>query len=258
MSLPAPTGAGFSQVYCEQGCYVAEGQVRCLAGHELPKGVLPDESPTVISQLPIKNEEIIVADQMTYDKGYHYVRDNDDHDDLFVAAAVHAEGDANRDVADAGRDLAASNAGGVRDLVNANADANRDVLDANRDLFQALHGAGRDRDLTEQIGRVERVVVEQAKDNVIVTQAEGSRGREVTLETKADLMKEHCETQKLVIKEASDTRAAVREEAERTRELVRDEHRALLQRELDAKSEENTLLKLQINLLSSGTGPLVK
>lgn len=247
-------------VYCERGCYVADSQSRCLLGHELPKGVTPGESPTVASRIPdLIEEEIDMADEMTYNNGYHYVRDNDDNrDDLFIAAAVHAEGDANRDVADAGRDLAAANAGGVRDLVNANADANRDVLDANRDLFQALHGAGRDRDLTEQIGRVERVVVEQAKDNVIVTQAEGSRGREVTLETKADLMREHCETQKLVIKEASDTRAAVREEAERTRELVRDEHRALLQRELDAKSEENTLLKLQINLLSSGTGPLVK
>jgi hypothetical protein len=98
--------------------------------------------------------------------------------------------------------------------------------------------------------------MDSTKENVIVTLQEGSRGRETTLEAKSDLMREHCETQKLVIKEASDTRIAVREEAERTRELIRDEHRSILERELAAKGEENTLLKLQINLLSSGTGPL--
>lgn len=166
---------------------------------------------------------------------------------------------------DAGRDLAAANASGIRDLDNANSDATRDVLDANRDLMGALHHGGRDRDFAEQIGRVERVVVEQAKDNVIATGHalkenvqhildQGSRGRETTLEAKSDLMKEHCETQRLVIEKACEVKEAVHQEANTTRELIRDEHRALLQRELDAIKQENTLLKLQVSVGGGGIG----
>ena len=259
--FPAPMGQGLSQfTYCEQGHYVADSQRRCLEGHELPKEVSPDGSPTVVSPPPpFVEKENGMAEYNQTDSGV-IVKDGSYRDRSFEAALIASGDDAGRDVADAGRDLAMEGSDAARDLTAAVADANRDlvsaVADAGRDLSSALHDSHRDRDLTEQVGRVERVVVEQAKDNVIVTGREGSRGRETTLEAKSDLMKEHCETQKLVLQEGSLTREAVHAEAEKTRELVRDEHRALLQRELDAKSEENTLLKLQINLLSSGTGPL--
>lgn len=195
-----------------------------------------------------------MADEMTYNNGYHYVRDdNDDHDDLHLAALVASNGDASRDIADAGRDLTGfiGTSGQHVDIMSAvreeGGDGKATTWNARghvSDLINhnTLH-------LTERI-------MDSTKENVIVTLQEGSRGRETTLEAKSDLMREHCETQKLVIKEASDTRIAVREEAERTRELIRDEHRSILERELAAKGEENTLLKLQINLLSSGTGPL--
>jgi len=182
------------------------------------------------------------------DRGYNYRHGLEGKDAAFIEG-LH----------DAGRDLAAANADGIRDLDNANSDATRDVLDANRDLSAALHAGGRDRDFAEQIGRVERVVVEQAKDNVIATGHalkenvqhildQGSRGRETTLEAKADLMKEHCETQRLVIEKACEVKEAVHQEANTTRELIRDEARAVLQRELDAIKQENTLLKLQVNV----------
>lgn len=201
--------------------------------------------------------------------------------------------DAGRDLTsagfDAGRDLVNANADANRDLINANADAQRDLADAQRDFDAALHNADAHRDIIEQVSQVETTTVSQAKDNVIRTLEQGamgrettlagfkdqiretidqaSRGRETTLATsaqiredladaKSELLLAHCETQKLVIKEHCETREAVREEGVRTRETVITEARAVLERELAAKSEENTLLKLQINLLSSGTGPL--
>lgn len=202
-----------------------------------------------------KSEEASVADDQYVPNAYpgvvHFGGDRNHRRGLEGKDAAFIEG-----LHDASRDLAAANASAGRDLDSANAEGVRDQA-------AALYGAGRDRDFAEQIGRVERVVVEQAKDNVIATaqslkenlvnvKDEGSRGREVTLEAKADLMKEHCETQRLVIEKACEVKEAVHQEANATRELIRDEHRALLQRELDAKSEENTLLKLQINVLSGG------
>lgn len=95
--------------------------------------------------------------------------------------------------------------------------------------------------------------------------SEGCKGREATLSTaaqiredladaKADLMKEHCATQRLVIEQHCETREAVREEGVRVRDVVIAEARAELDRDLAAASQENTLLKLRIDILSGG-GP---
>ncbi len=225
-----------------------------------------------------------MADEMTYHNGYHYVRDNDDHDDVFVAQAVHAEGDAARDVADAGRDLTSAVGDANRDLFQAGFNGNQhsqildalrgvqgmvqhEVADGFRDTAQDVSGAHRD--ILREAASVREEVAQQGKENVINILDQGSRGRETTLAQSAEIRNDiadahtqnllaHCETQKLVIKEHCETREAIREEGVRTREVVVNEARAVLERELAAKDQENTLLKLQINLLSSGTGPLLK
>lgn len=95
---------------------------------------------------------------------------------------------------------------------------------------------------------------------------EGCKGRETTLATaaqiredladaKADLMKEHCETQKLVITEHCKTREQLAAESVKTRELISAEARATVEREISRIGEENTLLKLRLDILSSGSGP---
>jgi hypothetical protein len=98
---------------------------------------------------------------------------------------------------------------------------------------------------------------------------EGCKGRETTLTAaaqiredlataKADLMKEHCETQRLVITEHCKTREQVAAESVRTRELISAEARATVEREISRIGEENTLLKLRIDILSAGGGPLAR
>lgn len=114
-------------------------------------------------------------------------------------------------------------------------------------------------------------LAQQGKENAILTLEQASKGRETTQAVGAQIREDigdahtqnllaHCETQKLVIKEHCETREAVREEGVRTRDLIVAESRACLERELAAAKEEATLLKIQLNLLSSGNGngPLLR
>lgn len=128
--------------------------------------------------------------------------------------------------------------------------------DAFRDLTGNQHNAHRD--IIREGSATRADVNIRAKENVEHILDQGSRGRETTLQAKADLMREHCETQRLVIEKACEVKEVVHAEANLTRELIRDEGRAILQRELDEARSQNGLLQLQINLLSSGNGPLLK
>lgn len=254
-----------------------EGWGRCLTGHEKPKGVKPDDSPMVVSLAPLSNQE--EEDMAEYDNaslGGVIVRDSGERDRSFEAALISSGDDASRDVADAGRDLTMSGDDASRDLTSALADAGRDVdimsavreeggnsrattLDARGHVTDAINEVGRQGlENTLREGAAGRqVTLEQSKDNVERILEQGSMGRETTLKATADLMREHCETQKLVIKEACETREAVRDEGERTRELIRDEANAALLRELTASQNANSLLQLRIDILSGGgPGPL--
>lgn len=244
----------------------------------------------------ITEEEVPVADgEMTYHNGYHYVRDNgnDDHDEVLLGQHLATVGSAGRDVDDAGRDLTSAVADANRDLISAGDDATRDLINAHNDssahaqILAAIGAStGRVADLVNANGRdilresaaVREEVAQQGKENIVgildqgsrgreVTFDQGSRGRETTLATsaqiredladaKADLMKEHCETQKLVITEHCKTREQLAAEAVRTRELISAEARATVEREMTSLREANSLLQLQLNLLSAPATPL--
>lgn len=238
-----------------------------------------------------RDKESFMADgEMTYHNGYHYVRDNDNgHEDVLLGQLISSNGDAARDASDSNRDLISAVGDASRDLINATSNGTQhsdlmgavvgnrevtrdaqahivsDVADGFRDTAQDVGGAHRD--ILRESAAIREEVAQQGKENIIGILDQGSRGRETTLAQAAEIRNDiadahsqnlvaHCETQKLVIKEHCETREAVREEGVRTRDLIVTESRALLERELAAKSEENTLLKLQLNLLSSGTGPL--
>lgn len=236
-----------------------------------------EEGGTSVS--PPTPEGAHVADETLYHNGYHHIRDDhDDHDSVLLGQSINANGSAARDVADAGRDLTSAVGDAGRDLINAsfNGTQHGNILDAIRDaqahvqhevsdgLRDTVSGvSGAHRDILREAASVREEVGQQGKENIVGILDQGSRGRETTLAQAAEIRNDiadahsqnllaHCETQKLVIKEHCETREAVREEGVRTREVVVSEHRALLERELAAKGEENTLLKLQLNLLSGG------
>lgn len=187
------------------------------------------------------------------------VKDNGHHDrDRSFEAALIASGD------DSAREATVAAGDAARDLSGFIGTSGQHV-----DLMSAIREEGGDNrqaterargDLASSIiaGDKDSIIatLQASKENVTATLDQGSRGREVTLESKSDLMEQHCETQKLVLEEGSRTREAVHAEAERTRELVRDEFRDQLARELSDAKASNGLLQLQINLLSSGNGPL--
>lgn len=289
--------------HCLEGHELRPGRKTCGYGHSIETAGLDEsiasvepadeswEAPFVESpgvQQPVKtgaeDRGDSMADEMTYNNGYHYVRDDNDngHDGVLLGQHLGTVGSAGRDIDDAGRDLTSASADANRDLINANADANRDlisalhggdqhssilaaVLDSRAHVTDALNHVGRD--VLRDGGATREEVAQQGKENIIGILDQGSRGRETTLAQAAEIRNDiadahsqnllaHCETQKLVIKEHCETREAVREEGVRTREVVIAEARACLERELARVGEENTLLKLQLNLLSSGTGPL--
>lgn len=225
-----------------------------------------------------------MADETLYHNGYHHIRDDhDDHDSVLLGQSINANGSAARDVADAGRDLTSAVADANRDLFQAGFNGNQhsqildalrgvqgtvqhEVADGFRDTAQDVSGAHRD--IIRESAAIREEVGQQGKENVVEILREGSRGRETTLAQAAEVRNDiadahsqnllaHCETQKLVIKEHCETREAIREEGVRTRELVSTEARAVLEREISRVGDENTLLKLRLDILSGGgTGPL--
>lgn len=227
-----------------------------------------------------------MADETTYHNGFLHARDrHDDHGEVLLGQHLGTVGSAGRDVDDAGRDLTSAVADATRDMVSAGDDATRDLINSNTNgsqhasILDAIRSSSArvsdnvnfvGRDVLREAASVREEVAQQGKENIVGILDQGSRGRETTLAQAAEVRNDiadahsqnllaHCETQKLVIKEHCETREAVREEGVRTRDVIVAEARAVLEREISRVSEENTLLKLRIDILSGGgTGPLAR